>query len=81
MKTGRNEKIHEVCRLPIIVYRGSWAVEIVPGAKNSALQPLKTARNEKFTGFIDFQNNVYRGSWAVEIVPGAKNREIGRAHV
>ena len=73
MKTSRNEKIHEFGRLPIIIYRGSRAVEIIPGAKNSALEPMKTGRNEKIHEFCRLPIIVYRGSWAVEIAPGAKN--------
>ena len=60
----------------ITVYRGSLAVEIVPGAKNNALYPLKRPEMTKFTSFGDFQITVYRGSRAVEIVPGAKQNAL-----
>ena len=35
----------------IFVYRGSRAVEIVPGAKNFGLLPTKTARNDQIDKF------------------------------
>ena len=57
----------------IIVYRGSRAVEIVPGAKTMRYSPLKRPEMIKFTSFGDFQITVYQGSRAVEIVPGAKS--------
>ena len=58
----------------ITVYRGSRAVEIVPGAKTLRNRPLKRPEIIKFTSFVDFQITVYRGSRAVDIVPGAKSR-------
>ena len=72
MKTARNYKIHEFCRLPNY-HVPSRAVEIVPGAKTMCYSPLKRPEMTKFTSFGDFQIIVYRGSRAVEIVPGAKN--------
>ena len=60
----------------ITVYRGSRAVEIVPGAKTMHYSRLKRLEMTKFTSFGDFQITVYRGSRAVEIVPGAKNRVL-----
>ena len=58
------------------MYRGSRAVEIVPGAKNRVLWPMKTARNDKIHEFCRLQIAVYWGSRVVEIVPGAKNRVL-----
>ena len=37
--------------ISIFVYPGSLAVEIVPGAKNCVLQPMKTARNDQIDKF------------------------------
>ena len=76
MKTARNDKFTSFVDFQITMYRGSRAVEIVPGAKNCVLSPMKTARNDKFTRFVDIQITVYRGSWAVEIVPGVKNGAV-----
>ena len=58
--------------IQITVYRGSWAVEIVPGTKTVRYGPLKWQEMTKFTSFVDFQITVYRASRAVKIVPGAK---------
>ena len=60
----------------ITVYRGSRAVEIVPGSKTVCYSPRKRPEMMKFTSFIDFRITVYRGSRTVEIVPGAKNRVL-----
>ena len=60
----------------ITVYRGSWAVEIVDGAKNRVLSPMKMARSVKIHEFCRIPNYRVPGSRAVEIVPGAKNRVL-----
>ena len=62
----------------ITVYRGSRAVEIIPGAKSMRDSPLKLLDMTKFTSFVDFQISVYRGSRAVEIIPGAKTMYYSR---
>ena len=72
MKTARNDKIHEFCRLPNYHVPGVTGRSNHPRRQKQCAIAMKTARNEKFTSFIDFQINVYRGSRAVEIVPGAK---------
>ena len=59
--------------IPIFVYQGSPAVEIVPGAKNSVLSPQKRPEITKSASFDDVPIFVYPGSLAVEIVLGAKN--------
>ena len=61
----------------ITVYRGSRAIEIVPGDKKIVCySPRKRSKMIKFTSFADSQITVYWGSRAVEIVPGAKNRVL-----
>ena len=60
----------------ITEYQESRADEIVPGAKNRVLYPVKTAKKWQLTSFVDFQITVYRWSLAVEIVPVAKNRVL-----
>ena len=58
------------------MYRGSWAVEMVPEAKTTRYSPRKRPEMLKSKSFVDFQITAYRGSRAVEIVPGAKNRVL-----
>ena len=60
----------------IIVYRGSRAVAIVPGAKNHTLYPMETAGNDKIHEFVDFQITVYRGSRTIENRPRKKKCAI-----
>ena len=60
----------------ITMYRGSWAVEMVPGAKTTCYSPRKWPEMIKSMSFVDFQITAYRGSKAVEIVPGAKTRVL-----
>ena len=62
--------------LQITMYKGSWAVEMVPGAKTTRYSPRKRPEMIKSTSFVDFQITTYRGSKAVEIVPGAKTRVL-----
>ena len=59
--------------VPIFVYPGSRAVEIVPGAKNGVLYTTKQPEMTKSTSFDDVPIFVYPGSLAVEIIPEAKN--------
>ena len=57
----------------ITVYRGSQAVEIVPGAKKTVCySPWKWPEMIKFTSFDDFQITVYRGSRALKSSPESK---------
>ena len=68
MKTARNDKIMSFVDFQITMYQGSWAIEIIPGAKTVRYSPRKRLEMTKFTRFDDFQFIVYRGSRAVEIV-------------
>ena len=58
------------------MYRGSRAVQIVPGAKKKCAIAHEMARMTKFMSFVDFQITVYRGLRAVEIGHGAENRVL-----
>ena len=60
--------------VPIFVYRGSRAVEIVSGAKKTmCYSPRKRPEMTKTTSFDDVSIFVYPGAQVVEIVSGAKN--------
>ena len=52
----------------ITMYQGSWAVEMVPGAKTTLYSPRKRPEMIKSTSFVDFQITTYRGSKALKSV-------------
>ena len=56
--------------VPIFVYPVSLAVEIVLGAKNWVLQPIKRPEMTKSMSFDDVPIFMYPGSLAVEIALG-----------
>ena len=59
--------------VPIFVYPGSQAVEIVPGAKKTVCySPRKQPEMTRSTSFDHVPISVYPGSHAVEIVSGDK---------
>ena len=67
--------------VPIFVYPGSQAVEIVSGAKKIVCySPRKRPEMTKSTSFDDVPIFVYRGSRAVEIVPEPKKILCAIAH-
>ena len=117
MKTAKNDKMHEFCRLPnyrvprvhrplksspkqkkpsaiahkngqkwqnsrvlstskLLCTEGHGPLKSFPEPKTVRRNPWQRPEMIKFTRFDDFQITVYRGSWAVEIVPGAKNRVL-----
>ena len=54
----------------IIMYRGSWVVEIIPEAKkNVTYSPIKWPEMTESTSSDDVPITVYRGSWVLEVVP------------
>ena len=56
----------------ITMYQGSWAVEMVPGAKTTRYSPRKRPEMIKSTSFVDFQITTYRGSKALKSSPEPK---------
>ena len=59
--------------IPIFLYPGSRAVEIIPEAETVCYSPQKRPEMTKSTSFDDAPIFMYPGSRAIEIVPGAKN--------
>ena len=63
--------------VPISMYPGSWAAEIVSRAKKTmCYSPQKRPEMTKTTSFDDVSIFVYPGTQVVEIVSGAKNRVL-----
>ena len=48
--------------VPITVYRGSWVIEIVPGAETVTFSPRKRPELTESTSSDDVSITVYRGS-------------------
>ena len=70
----QNSRVLSTSKLPCTGGHGQLKSSVEP--KTVRYSPWKRPEMTKFTSFADFQITVYRGSRAVEIVPGTKNSAL-----